>query len=616
MFIEVNTPRVEGALGRPAHVMPFGAKLIGHGVNFRLWAPHCTQVLLAIEGESAPRPMDRTSEGWFSLDVAGAGPGTRYAFELADGTRVPDPASRYQPADVHGPSEVIDPAAYCWKTAEWRGSPWETAVLYEFHVGAFTPEGTFRAAIGKLDRLAALGITALEIMPVAEFPGRWNWGYDGVLLYAPDSVYGRPDDFKAFIDEAHARGIMVLLDVVYNHFGPAGNYMPFYAPVLTEKHQTPWGSAVNFDDERAETVRAFAINNALYWLEEYRLDGLRLDSICHIEDEHPKHMLAELAERAQQAAGDRHIHLIVENPRNIASWLKRDLAGKPIHYTAQWSDDIHNTLHAIVNSETHGYYADYGRDLSKLGRALAEGFAYQGDVVPSSGVPNGEPSADLPPTAFVAYLQNHDQVGNRPSGDRLATLVSEQALWAVTAIQLLSPSIPLVFMGEEWGATQPFPYFSDVDPALAESIREGRHSEFREWFEKAGMGGSELPDPMDEKTFLSAKLRWPAASDANSNTMLTLYRRLLAIRRDEIVPRLVDIRGNAGCFEITDQLLTVRWRLGDGAILTLLACLEAEASDAVALPAGRKLWNEGFDSQGTSPWAVAFFLDDQPASGK
>ena len=398
-----------------AHAMPHGAEMHENGVRFRLWAPGEDRVSIEIDGRE-PVPMARQLEGWHELITIGAHPGALYRYVVGDGLRVPDPASRFQPQDVHGPSEVIDPTAYDWQDADWRGRPWSEAVIYEIHIGTFTPDGTFRAAIGKLDRLVALGVTMIEIMPISDFPGARNWGYDGVLPYAPDSAYGRPEDLKALVDAAHARGLSVLLDVVYNHFGPDGNYLPVYAPqFFTDRHKSPWGAGINFDGEHSRPVRDFVIQNALYWLHEFHLDGLRLDAVHAIQDDSDTHVLAELAETARRSITDRPVHLILENEDNRASLLRRGTAGQPSLYSAQWNDDIHHVLHTAATGEGVAYYEAYLGQTELLGRALAEGFAFQGQMMPYSGKPRGEPSAELPPSAFVAFAQNHDQIGNRPS---------------------------------------------------------------------------------------------------------------------------------------------------------------------------------------------------------
>ena len=347
--------------------------------------------------------MTAAGKGWHELISNDAKVGTRYKFRLEElGLEVPDPASRYQPSDVHGPSEVVDPDHHVWRDGGWGGRPWEECVLYELHLGTFTPQGTIIGAIDRLDWLADLGVTAIEIMPVADFPGKRNWGYDGVLLFAPDSSYGRPEDFKALIDAAHARGIMVLLDVVYNHFGPDGNYLPLYSPVFTERHKTPWGAAVNYDTEGSDVVREFIIENALYWIEEFHLDGLRLDAVHAIKDGSAVHVLEQIAGCLRELPICRPIHLLLENEENEAWRLDRNPVGDPASFTAQWNDDLHHVLHCAASGETSGYYAAYTGEPEKLGKALAEGFAFQGDLMDYRGSPRGEPSSHLPPTAFVS----------------------------------------------------------------------------------------------------------------------------------------------------------------------------------------------------------------------
>ncbi len=500
------------------------------GVRFRLWAPAHDRISLSLEPEGRLLPMRGISGGWHELDVDEAAVGALYRFALPDGLKVPDPASRFQPRDVHGPSEVIDAASYRWTDQGWRGRAWHEAVIYELHIGAFTEEGTFRAAIERLDHLAHLGVTALEIMPVADFPGRWNWGYDGVLLYAPDASYGRPEDFKALIEAAHQRGLMVLLDVVYNHFGPDGNYLSSYAPrFFTRRHKTPWGDAINYDGKHSKPVREFIIENALYWIEEYHLDGLRLDAVDAIVDNSPKHVLDELAERVRAATADRHVHLVLENFHNEARRLARGADGRPLHYTAQWNDDVHHVLHAAATSEDKGYYADYIGDTGKLGRALTEGFVFQGETMAYRGSPRGEPSADLPPTAFIAFIQNHDQVGNRAFGERIAAIASPASVRAIAAVYLLLPQVPMLFMGEEWAASQPFPFFCDFSGELANAVRKGRRKEFAKFPEfKDEKARERIPDPQAETTFASAKLNWDGATTEPHAGWLDWYRRLLA----------------------------------------------------------------------------------------
>jgi malto-oligosyltrehalose trehalohydrolase len=603
------------------HHMPFGAELQADGrVRFRLWAPPHREVQIELDGGTvAMKPVD---EGWHELVTDRARAGTRYRFVLPDGLRVPDPASRYQLQDVHGPSEVVDPTAYAWRDAGWSGRPWHEAVVYELHIGAFTPEGTFGAAIGKLDHLVALGVTAIEIMPIGDFPGRRNWGYDGVLPFAPDSSYGRPEDLKALVEAAHARGLVVLLDVVYNHFGPEGAYIHPTAPqTFTDRHKTPWGAAINFDGPDSGPVREFVIHNALYWIEEFHFDGLRLDAVHAILDDSSKHLLEELAERVHAAAPDRHIHLILENEENQAGRLVRGENGEPRWYTAQWNDDLHHVLHVAASGETKGYYADYESDTKKLGRAIAEGFAFQGELMPYRGRPRGAPSADLPPTAFVAFIQNHDQVGNRAFGDRVTDFAPTEAVRAIAAVYLLLPQIPMLFMGEEWGAAQPFPFFCDFAPELADAVRKGRREEFARFPQFQDPAVRErIPDPMAEETFASAKLGWDDITRAPHAGWLEWYRRVLATRHAEIVPRLAAIRAG-GRYEVLGRgAVIVRWPLGAGDALILAANLAATPAPGFPAAPGRVVWQEGeTDTDGTfGPWTIRWSVEEairqEPAS--
>ena len=591
-----------------SHAMPHGAQWVAHiGTRFRLWAPAHAHVVLAIDGRE-PLAMEPLDGGWHERVVRDAEPGTLYRFRLPDGLAVPDPASRFQPGDVHGPSEVIDPTAHRWSDGHWAGRPWHETVLYELHIGTFTPEGTFRAAIGKLDHLVALGVNAVEVMPVGDFPGRRNWGYDGVLPYAPDSAYGRPEDFKAFVEAAHGRGVSVILDVVYNHFGPDGNYLSLYAPgFFTERHHTPWGVAVNYDGPHSAPVRDFAIHNALYWIEEYHLDGLRLDAVHAIIDETQPHLLHELAVRARHATLNRPLHLILENEENAASRLLRSDDGHAERYTAQWNDDVHHVLHVAASGEGVSYYADYLGDTDKLGRALAQGFAFQGEVMHFRGSPRGEPSGELPPTAFVSFIQNHDQIGNRAFGDRLDAFSPPEAVAAVSAVYLLLPQVPMLFMGEEWGAASPFPFFCDFSGDTAEAVRNGRREEFKHVSAFRDEAARHLiPDPTAEGTFLSAKLDWAALAAPRHAAALERTRRLLAVRRDRVTPLVDRMGSHAGAYAIMGrEAVTVVWTTEDGRVLRLDANLKAEAQDGFGTPSGDEIWREG-EAEGNrlGPWAV------------
>lgn len=601
------------------HRMPFGAEVVPDGqVRFRLWAPPHAAVRLECDGGEMLM-MQPVGGGWHELVSAVAHEGTRYRYVLPDGLRVPDPASRYQPEDVHGPSEVVNPASYSWHDADWQGRPWEEAIIYELHIGAFTPEGTFIAAIGKLDHLVELGVTAIQLMPVSDFPGQRNWGYDGVLPYAPDASYGRPDDLKALVDAAHARGLMVLLDVVYNHFGPEGAYLHAIAPqTFTDRHKTPWGAAINTDASDAGPVRDYFIHNALYWIEEFHLDGLRLDAVHAILDDGPKHLLDELAERVRAAAPERHIHLILENEENEARRLVR-ADGRPRWYTAQWNDDVHHVLHAAASGEAQGYYADYQGDTEKLGRALAEGFAFQGELMPFRGRDRGEPSAALPPGAFIAFIQNHDQVGNRAFGDRLTGFAPAEAARAVAAVYLLLPQVPMLFMGEEWAAAQPFPFFCDFGAELAEAVRQGRREEFARFPEfKDPLTRERIPDPTAELTFASAKLAWDDIGHPRHAEWLTWYRDILLVRRAELVPLLASI-AHGGEYEVIGQsAVVVRWTLDDSvAQLVLAANLSDQRVQGFPPPTGRLLWLEGqaIGARVLGPWTVRWSVEGRPVRG-
>ena len=418
-------PRGQPPRVRRVHRMPFGAETLSSGgTRFRLWAPAVPAVTLCLDGGPA-HTMIPIGGGWFEVTAAEARPGSRYRFRLPDGVLVPDPASRHQPEDVHGPSEVVDPEAFDWTDAGWRGRPFEEAVFYELHVGAFAPAGTFDGVATQLDRLARLGVTAIELMPLAEMPGRRGWGYDGVYPFAPEASYGTPAALKRLVCAAHARDLMVFVDVVYNHFGPEGNYLARYAPqFFTPRHRTPWGDAIDFEGPDARVVRDFVVHNALYWLEEFHADGLRLDAVHAIHDASEPDIVVELAETVHRTLRpDRQVHLVLENDRNQAHFLARAPDGRARWYAAQWNDDAHHAFHVLLTGERNGYYADYADEpAARLGRALAEGFVHQGEPSPfRGGAARGEPSAHLPPTAFVTFLQNHDQVGNRALGDRLTT---------------------------------------------------------------------------------------------------------------------------------------------------------------------------------------------------
>ncbi|HET6198093.1 MAG TPA: malto-oligosyltrehalose trehalohydrolase, partial [Acetobacteraceae bacterium] len=490
-----------------------GAEYLGRNrTRFRLWAPGVHAVSLEIGGHS-PQPMEALPQGWFEAEANG-GPGTTYMYRLPSGQAVPDPASRAQADDVHGPSLVVDPKAYRWRHAEWKSRAWHETVLYELHPGVY---GGFAGIAADLGRLAALGVTAVELMPVGDFPGARNWGYDGVLPFAPDRTYGTPDGLRALVDAAHGHGLMMFLDVVYNHFGPDGNYLGLYAPPFFRADvQTPWGAAIDF---RQPPVRRFFVDNALHWLTEYRFDGLRFDAAHAIADQA---WLDEMAHEIRRTISGRHVHLVLEHDGNDANHLRHG-------FDAQWNDDAHHALHVLLTGEQDGYYSDYAEAPARqLARCLGEGFAYQGESSRHRrGRKRGTPSGDLPPIAFVTFLQNHDQIGNRPFGDRLTELAHPDALRAAVALQLLAPGIPLLFMGEERMSRARFQFFTDFHGPLARAVRDGRRREFASF---GRFRGEDIPDPNAAETF--ERSRVPADGDDD------LHRRLLALRREAIMPRL------------------------------------------------------------------------------
>ena len=607
---------------RRRHDMPFGAELTASGqVRFRLWAPAAHEVELMLHEEAdTPRPLKMSAQpdGWFELVTGEARAGSRYRYRIDGKTEVPDPASRSNPDDIHGPSEVIDAAAFEWDDEAWRGRPWHEAVVYELHVGTFSPEGTFAGAEKKLDHLAELGITAIELMPIADFPGKRGWGYDGVLQYAPESAYGRPEELKSLIAAAHRRGIAVMLDVVYNHFGPEGNYLHLYAPqFFTDKHQTPWGAAINFDSPGSRNVRDFYIHNTLYWLEEYHFDGLRFDAVHAIIDDSQPNIMTEIARAAHNGPGrERHLFLVLENGANHARFLGPP--GATDTFDAQWNDDVHHCLHTLLTGEQDGYYEDYVENpYAMLCRCLAEGFGYQGQMSAHLGAERGEPSGHLPPTAFVNFLQNHDQIGNRALGERINAIASsEEALRAGYAVLLLAPSPPLLFMGEEWEAPQSFPYFCDFEPDLAAKVREGRKREFSRFEKFSDKGGlAALPDPTAIETFRSAHLDWSVLKQGQHADILDRFQRLLAIRQRDIVPLIPKIHSGT-CIKLeANGAFAVDWRLDDGSILHLLANLTDHAVPVIGRVAGRMIFSThpniraAMTRNELAPWSVTWLLE-------
>ena len=559
---------------RCQHDMPFGARLQeGGGALFRLWAPAARKAELALETASAPQllPAQADAQGWWTCRVPHATAGTPYRWKIDGDLLVPDPASRSNPEGPHGPSVLVDPAQFEWDEG-WTGRPWHETVLYELHVGTFTPEGTFAAAAARLQQLVDLGVTAVELMPVADFPGRFGWGYDGVLPYAPHHAYGTPDDLKRFVQQAHRLGLMVFLDVVYNHFGPEGNYLHAYAPAFFSKTKTsPWGAAINFDGEDSAAVREFFIHNAVYWVREYRFDGLRLDAVHAISDESPRHVLQELSERVRTASAGRHVHLVLENEDNGY----RHLAPEPMHgfYDGQWNDDFHHVLHVAMTGETQRYYHDYGVDtMDLLARGFTHGMVFEASKRKEGGAREVvQPAPAQPLSALVNFAHNHDQVGNRARGERLSQLVAPEAAALPTLLALLTPAIPMLFFGEEWGATEPFLYFADWEGELREAVRAGRRREF------GHEHADDLPDPCSSETFDRSRPDPAGAATPAGRERLEQVRAALAARRQWITPRQSQLlTGRHSAQRIGERGLAVQWRYEDGRMLSLELNLGAE----------------------------------------
>lgn len=545
----------------------------GEDTRFRLWAPERNSVVLEIDGAPSVA-MDRDADGWFTA-AAPAPAGTRYRFRLEADLAVPDPASCLQSGGVHGWSVVLDPA-FAWSATEWRGRPWEEMVLLEVHAGVLDGFDGIRE---RLPAIAASGITAIELMPINAFGGTRNWGYDGVLPYAVAEPYGSPAELKTLIDTAHGLGVSVFLDVVYNHFGPDGNYLNAYASdFFHQEVDTPWGGAVAVD---ADLVHRFFVDNALMWLRDYRFDGLRFDAVHAIANDG---FLDRMVEEIRAALPERHVHLVLENEKNDADRLR---AGS---YDAQWNDDFHNVLHVLLTGETSAYYGDFAdRPAERLARCLKEGFIYQGEGSPNhDGKARGKPSGDLPSTAFVAFLQNHDQVGNRAMGERLIHLTDRDRLRAATALLLLCPQIPLLFMGEDEGSESPFLFFTDFHDELADAVRDGRRKEFAKFEAFADeQARARIPDPNAKSSFeASVPRRGPDAG-----AWRALYGELLALRHAHIVPRLKGAMGLTA-EAIGEARVKARWRMADGATLTIVIDL-GDTPAPIAEEPGMALYRDG-----------------------
>jgi len=581
----------------PTSAPTHGALLTGSGqTRFSLWAPDARAVSVELlNGDT--HPLQAAADGWFGIEIACAA-GTGYRFLINNEHPVPDPASRAQFEDVHGFSCVVDHHGYQWLCGNWQGRPWHEAIIYELHVGLL---GGFKEVRNLLPDLKKLGVTAIELMPLGEFPGSRNWGYDVALPFAPESSYGTPDDLKNLIDSAHALGLMVYVDVVYNHFGPDGNYLGLYASSFFRSDiQTPWGSAIDF---RRPEVRNFFCENALMWIFDYRVDGLRFDAVHAISDQD---FLVDMAHRVRSALNpNRQVHLVLENEHNCAALLEQG-------FDAQWNDDGHNVLHTILTGEHEGYYADFSTNATqKLARCLSEGFIYQGEA-DRNGVGRGEPSAHLPSTAFVLFLQNHDQVGNRAFGERLLSLASTDAIKCSIALMLLSPMVPLLFMGEEWGATEPFLYFTEHHEELARAVCEGRRNEFKEFVRFSGTGddsvsGSEngatdsnqVPDPNALKTFSDSVPDYQAVSLPEHQHWHDFYSQLLALRQQHIIPRLRGTR-SSGAQILAEHAVSAGWKMADRSELRIslnLSSAQVPLPEAVSrdLNSATLLFSWGFN---------------------
>ncbi len=571
--------------------VPIGAVYLGDGrSHFRVWAPLAQQlelrILSPIERTVTP---EKTERGYYEIVLDGVGPGARYLYRIDGARERPDPASRFQPQGVHGPSEVVDPR-FEWTDRDWPGLPLRSYIIYEIHVGAFTKEGTFDAVVPFLDGLKDLGITAVEIMPVAQFPGGRTWGYDGVYPFAVQDSYGGPAGLKRLVNECHRKGLAVVLDVTYNHLGPEGNYLADFGPYFTDRYKTPWGSAVNFDGPESMEVRGYFLANALHWVTDFHVDSLRLDAVHAIHDSSARTFLEELADAVHLRAEllNRRSYLIAESNQNDARLIRpREIGGFGLD--AQWSDDFHHSLHTLLTGERDGYYEDFG-EFRHLVKAFREGFVYSGEYSRYRRRPHGGSSRDIPGPRLVVFAQNHDQTGNRMLGERLSRLVSFEALKVSAAAVLLSPFVPLLFMGEEYGETAPFQYFiSHLDPALVEAVRKGRREEF-ESFRWQG----QVPDPQLEATFQRCKLDRETAGEGKHGVLRALYKELIALRRDR--PSIALMRREqteVQSFE-RELVLSLSRRAGREETLTLFNFGGEPQTVRLRIPGGR--WKKLLDS--------------------
>jgi maltooligosyltrehalose trehalohydrolase len=536
--------------------LPIGAQANSSGVHFRVWAPEAQIANLILYRGGQPittHTLASEPNGYWSTMIEGIGTGVRYAYSIDGGVPRPDPASRSQPDGVHAPSEVVD-LAFDWSDGDWHGVSLDDLSIYELHVGTATPAGTFEALIEKLPHFRELGVTALEIMPIADFPGDRNWGYDGVALFAPARSYGGPVGFKRLVDAAHSYGLAIILDVVYNHLGPDGNYLRVFSPYyFTDRHHTPWGEAINFDGPGSTGVRDFFVNNALYWLHEYHVDGLRFDATHALIDDSQIHILEQIVTAVQRSLpGNRHVVLIAEDERNEARLARPQQQGG-YGLDAVWADDFHHQVRVALTGEQGGYYVDYSGSMDDLAKTIVSGWFYQGQRT-ARGRRRGTSPHELRLPQFVYCIQNHDQIGNRALGDRLNHAVTLEAYRAASALLLLVPQTPLLFQGQEWAATTPFQFFTDHHPDLGRLVTEGRRKEFAAFWAKTGI---EVPDPQAEDTFKHSKLRWDEREQGQHAATLALYRDLLALRRTHPALRRRD-REALHIAPISDRALIMR----------------------------------------------------------
>lgn len=554
--------------------LEYGASVRGERTRFRVWAPNAKSLAIRLlrEGRQEDLQMAHDADGVYTLE-AEVRAGDRYLCVIDGGMAVPDPVSRFLPEGVHGAAEIVDPEKFVWTDEKWEGLDYDDYIVYELHVGTFTPAGTLDAAIEKLPYLKALGITAIELMPVNAFPGKHNWGYDGVGLYAVQASYGGPEALRRFVDAAHAQGLAVVLDVVYNHLGNEGNYLRMFGPYFTDHHKTPWGEAINYDTDGCEHVRRFVIDNALYWVREYHVDGLRLDAVQTIKDDSPRHLLDELQQNVQTLAQElgRTVTVVAETDENDPKYVRPFGSGYGLQ--GFWSDDFHHALHAFFTGERQGYYQDFG-DPEQIVRALIDGYVFQGEMFNFWKAKRGRPAIDVQLPRNVVCIQNHDQVGNRAKGDRLTALVPRGVRYVAAAILLLAPHTPLIFMGQEYDEANPFQFFCDFnDPVLQKAVSEGRRREFEDF------DFSEVPDPQDPETFERSRLDWAKAAD--TNPMLRWYRELIRLRKKYVMT------GERTAYARYEDGVLTMMAPGDTPQLILFATLEP----GKALPAEEDGWN-------------------------